>query len=396
MRIQNNVAALNAWGNLTRTGLNQQKALERLSSGYRINRAADDAAGLAISERMRAQINGINQAVRNAQDGISLVQTAEGAMSETHSILQRMHDLATQAANGTLTTEDRNKIQSEMDALATEVTRIATDTKFNGKQLLNGSLQAAAAGGGGEGKLTFQVGAEKGQEISVEIGALDAKSLGISRDLREISDNNDLLGTISLGAGSTLADGVYTIDVAAAASGNPGQWDITLKDSTGTAVATLTDQIAGDNVTLDDGAGATLDVTLGKTLTAGTATIEVKRAAGAQFNNGIKQSDATAIGGLDVTTEANAADAIAKIDIAINTISNQRSTFGSIQNRLEHTINNLMNVAENLTQSESRIRDVDMAKEMANLTKQQVLQQAGTAMLAQANQSAQAVLSLLR
>jgi flagellin len=399
MRIQNNVSSLNAWRNLTSTDGAMSKSLERLSSGYRINRASDDAAGLAISERMRAQIRGMNQAISNAQDGISLVQTAEGALNETHTILQRMRELAVQAANGSNTGADRNQVQGEMDQLASEVTRITNTTRFNSKDLLNGAMQATAAASGGTGQLTFQIGALANQTISFGVQAMDASTLGIARDLREVSDNNNVLNTVSLAAGAVAADnGTYGVTV----FNRAGVWEVGAYDSTGTIVgATAVGAAAGTQsvITLTGGTKLQLDLDQYMSGAAGTtfqASVEINLAQAAKFVNGAKTADAITVGGLDVTTEQNATTAITALDTAINTVSAQRSQLGSVQNRLEHTINNLSVVSENLVASESRIRDVDMASEMSTFTKQQILMQAGTAMLAQANAKNQAVLSLLK
>jgi len=269
LRIQNNVEAFNAHRQLEATSGKLSKSMERLSSGYRINRAADDAAGLAISEKLRAQIGGLDQAQRNAQDAISLVQTAEGAMAEVHAMLQRVRDLAVQFNNGTLASSDKAAITAEVAQLGAEISKIGSDTKFNGIALLSGGAT-----------ITFQVGAEDGQTIAVS-------------------------GIQLYGSGTS-----YAVDQ-------------NIFNFSGTIV-------------------------------------------------------------------------LASIDAAIQNVSNQRSTFGSVQNRLEHTLNNLSTFQENLQASESRIRDVDMAAEMVDFTKLQILQQAGTSMLAQANQSPQSVLSLLR
>ena len=248
------------------------KTMEKLSSGYRINRAADDAAGLAISEKMRAQISGLNQAQRNAQDGISMIQTAEGALTEVHSMLRRMRDLAVQASNGTYTDEDIAKVQAEVDQLVAEISGIAGRTQFNGMNLLDGTDLTGA--------VSFQIGANSNQVIEVTFSSMAVSGGGLS-------------------------------DVAS----------------------------------------------------------------------------------LDLTSDAQAA--IDSIDAAISTVSSFRSNLGSVQNRLEHTIKNLATTEENLQASESRIRDADMAAQMADMTKSQILQQAGTAMLAQANMKSQSVLSLL-
>ena len=272
LRINHNAAASNAYRNLSVTDNQMGKSLERLSSGFRINRASDDAAGLAISEKLRGQVNGLNAASANAQNAISLLQTAEGGLSEQHSILQRMRELTVQAGSDTNTVEDRGFIQDEVDALALELTRISTDTQFNGQNLLD-----ASGGSGTDGTFNFQVGANNGQVISVAIAASDAGALGV--DAVDVTDTD----------------------------------------------ASLT-----------------------------------------------------------------------SIDAAIATVSSERSNLGANQNRLEHTVANLNVSSENLAASESRIRDTDMAKEMMSFTRAQILSQAGTAMLAQANQAPQGVLSLLR
>ncbi len=276
MRIQTNIESLNAYRNLNTTNRAMSRSLERLSSGFRINRAADDAAGMAISEKMRSQIGGLRQAVRNAQDGISLIQTAEGALNETHTILQRIRELAVQAATETYDDSDVAALQEEVSQLIEELDRIADETEFNQKTLLDGSLDSTAEGGE---SLNIHIGANAGQSIAVDIGDMSASALGID-----------------------------TID---------------LRDA----------------------------------------------------------------GGADA--------AITAVSTAIDDVSSQRSELGAVQNRLDHTITNLEVAAENLTAAESRIRDVDMAAEMMDFTKNQILTQAGVAMLAQANMAPQAVLQLL-
>jgi flagellin len=271
LRINQNIDAFNSYRNLSVTQGQMSKSLEKLSSGFRINRAADDAAGLAISEGLRAQTGGLKVAVRNAQDGISVVQTAEGALTETHSILQRMRDLAVQASNdGALSDSDKGKADKEYQALALELDDIANKTSFNGTKLLDGSYSAK----------TFQVGANSGDTLSVTIGDMKAATI------------------------------------------------------------------------------------------------------------------LTAVG--DLTDKTKAATALTNVDKAIGTVSTERAGLGAVQNRLEHKINNLNVAVENLSASESRIRDTDMAQEMMSFTRSQILSQAGTAMLAQANQAPQGVLSLLR
>ncbi|MFC0465756.1 flagellin [Kineococcus gynurae] len=273
LRINNNIAALNSYRNLNATDKAQSSSLEKLSSGLRINRSADDAAGLSISEGLRGQIGGLKVAVRNAQDGVNVVQTADGALNETHAILQRMRDLAVQAANGgSQNTTSQAAANDEFTQLSSELDDISGRTKFNGQALLDGTFSSKS----------FQVGSESGETLSVSIGSMSASTLGVSS----------------------------------------------------TAVA--------------------------------------------------------------LSSTASASAAITAIDTAIATVSSERSKLGAVQNRFEHKINNLNVSVENLTASESSIRDTDMAQEMTKFTRNQILSQAGTSMLAQANQASQSVLSLLR
>jgi flagellin len=275
LRINQNIAAMNAHRNLSVTDGQMAKSLEKLSSGFRINRAADDAAGLAISEGLRSQVGGLKVAVRNTQDGISVVQTAEGALTEVHSILQRVRDLAVQAGNDSNNTAARANIKTEVDSLADELTRIGDSTNFNGTKLLDGSASA----------LTFQVGASgvaTESQVAVDLSSADISALG------------------------------------------------------------------------------------------------------------------TTIKALAFDTSANAASSITAVDTEIGNISTERANLGAVQNRFEHTINSLNVAVENLSASESRIRDTDMAAEMVDFTRSQILSQAGTAMLAQANQASQGVLRLLQ
>ncbi|MET3682988.1 flagellin [Alkalibacillus flavidus] len=273
MIINSNIPAMNTHRQMGINQNEQQSAMEKLSSGLRINKAGDDAAGLAISEKMRGQIRGLDQASRNAQDGISLIQTAEGALDESHSILQRMREISVQSANDTNTDADRDELQKELDALTTELDRISGNTEFNTKNLLDGSLS-----GSGQA-LTFQIGANSGQNLDLEIS--DMGSSGLSVD------------------------------------------------------------------------------------------------------------------SVDISSQSGADSAIATIDTAIETVSSERSSLGAVQNRLEHTISNLDNASENLSAAESRIRDADMANQMMEMTRANILTQASQSMLAQANQQPQSVLQLL-
>jgi flagellin len=620
--INTNIGSLNAQRSLNSTNNAMQKSLERLSSGYRINKAADDAAGLAISEKMRGQIRGLNQAVRNSQSAISLIQTAEGALNETQSILQRMRELAVQAASDTNTADDRLKIQSEMDQLAKEITRISNTTEFNTQNLLNGGIM-----NGNIGELTFQIGANASQNISLSINAMDAQTLGVARDAitAKVSATNTAKlssaeADLGIATNNKLADGNYTVTVAQVAAGKPivtpssgassasgavtgmatADTSVTLTYTEGVtgASAKLTAENVGnngDNLVFDFGAsgatangitikisdagvsgavtaawdsdtntitinlskdtktnntasnienairalgsggivnlsgGGTLDLktltvtgsgdfasasgvgyqsgslsgagdyvlgqltggaatkasgwtaagdltgsysgsateivngltidfskltgtsngdtvtitgykdasttvqlfnssgaaigdavkidpdnggtyTIGNsgtgkmsvTFDAGQAaagstvvTVEKMSSTSAVFENGQKADDAEITGGIDISTQEAANRAVTIINDAITKVSEERAKLGAYQNRLEHTINNLQAAAENLTAAESRIRDVDMAAEMSNFTKNQILSQAGVAMLAQANQVPQAVLKLL-
>ncbi|WP_028643256.1 flagellin N-terminal helical domain-containing protein [Nocardioides sp. URHA0020] len=394
LRINQNIDALNSYRNLSVTQGQMSKSLEKLSSGYRINRAADDAAGLAISEGLRSQVGGLKVAVRNTQDGVSVVQTAEGALTETHSILQRMRDLSVQAANdGGLNDDAKGNIQSELTQLNSELDRIASTTKFNGTSLLDGSYNG-----------TFQVGADSGQTISVAIGSagkgMDAGGLGVAGvDVTKIAANG------ATGARTTEPDAstAAVITVTAANSGD-------FSDTTGVLDGSLT----SGGKTLDLGTLKKADTTKGWDDTANAAVItsaldktfgtgKITAAVGTTdvvFTGSVPGGTGSTadIASADVTFSAlsGASGAIDKIDAAIKTVSTTRANLGALQNRFEHTVNNLNVAVENLSASESRIRDTDMASEMMNFTRSQILSQAGTAMLAQANQAPQGVLSLLR
>jgi flagellin len=382
LRVNNNIAALNAYRNLSVTDGQMSKSLEKLSSGFRINRAADDAAGLAISEGLRSQIGGLKVAVRNTQDGVSVVQTAEGALTETHSILQRMRDLSVQAANdGGLNGDAKNNIQKEIGQLKEELTRIADTTKFNGEKLLDGGFDKK-----------FQVGANQGESIGVKIGT----------------------------SMSAIGLGVDTVDVTTGGqtwTAAPGSLDFTATTAPTNPVVTVVTSTGTKNLTIDTTTGWQ---TGGKAADAEKNVALVQKAFDKQLDGTGFSAKVDSFGGVtisgkssaatgDVTatglgTLANAAggsasgaeSAILALDDAIKTVSTTRADLGAKQNRFDHTINNLNVAVENLTASESRIRDADMAQEMVQFTRNQILSQAGTAMLAQANQASQGVLSLLR
>jgi len=479
MRINTNIMALNAHRQLAVNQSNAAKSMERLSSGLRINRAGDDAAGLAISEKMRGQIRGLKQAQRNAQDGISLIQTAEGALNEIHSILQRMRELAVQASTDTNTPTDRGEIQKEINQLAEEISRISNTTEFNTKNLLAGGLNN-----------TFHIGANQGQNVTLTIAAMDAQSLGVAAAKIATTIDGAAVGitgidsvTEDLGAGAAVAVAVFDADatadqgtiegtvnitdetaytgtadqdyqfkISAIKEGSEGEvieieystngtdWtkvsksgngftidglEITIEDNnfnavnqTGTIsakakyaeiqlkneVGNLGDAVkvygndasvvVGDQTT-DRTAHVTFDFSLlDNGVATITQTVEGSTAATVDAQGNVV-TEAKVMAGINVSTQAAADKAITIINKAIETVSGERSKLGAIQNRLEHTIANLGTSAENLQAAESRIRDLDMAEEIMAFTKNNILQQAATAMLAQANMAPQSVLQLL-
>ncbi|MDN5346735.1 MAG: flagellin [Clostridia bacterium] len=491
MIVNHNISALNTYRNLTSVNNALQKSLERLSSGLRINRAGDDAAGLAISEKMRGQILGLNQAVRNAQDGISLIQTAEGGLNEIHAILQRMRELAVQAANDTLTSDDRAKIQDEMNQLRQEIDRIASTTEFNTKKLLNGDIAKLVTDSGtnadsfvdtgyrttgsteaGVYTLTFTKAATQAKVGGTESGAVYATTtVANTTDTVNSAAVGTLIinnKTITIESTDTLGDVITKINNLSAYTGVTAQAvDVTDTASSAKKAIQLTTQSYGSSATVQvSGENANQLKALGiitdaqsetvvsdagtdavATLIKGSTTYSVISAAGNKvtFSNGltvqgldgtvadghtatvtvsddqtlnfqiganegqrlnlsINKMDAESLGvagsspteALSVSTYASATAAISLIDAAITDVSNERAKLGAYQNRLEHTIANLSVASENITAAESRIRDVDMAKEMMAFTKNQIISQAATAMLAQANQVPSIVLQLLR
>lgn len=399
MRIQHNIAALNSYRNLTGNNNAVGKNLEKLSSGYRINRAGDDAAGLAISEKMRAQITGLETAQKNANDGISLVQTAEGALTEVHSMLNRMVELADQSANGTYDNDtDRANLQKEVASLNSEINRISAGTNFNGIKLLDGSLNNGSTAELHFGATTINASAGSDFTGTIQIDTDETAAAGITV---AIADDGTSL-QITLGS---LADSSYS----------SSQINQAVKDAVAAKLAgsTVTDEAAVSALSSFDAsftgklsleAGeATLDtgtVTATSDPTKAGLTLQIGDTADSfnQLTVKIGAMDATSlgIGGIDIATQAGAKDAIDLIKTAINTVSSTRGDLGAAQNRLEHTINNLSVTTENMTAAESRIRDVDMAKEMMAYTKNNILVQASQAMLAQANQIPQGVLQLLQ
>ena len=460
MVVQHNMQAANANRMLNVTTSAQSKSTEKLSSGYRINRAADDAAGLTISEKMRKQIKGLDRASTNAEDGVSAVQTAEGALTEVHSMLQRMNELATQSANGTNSNTDRKAIQDEIDQLTTEIDRVSETTKFNETYLLKGDgAEKAHNVNAHDAGLDGVTLTDKGDTVDVTLKTLNAgDKISIAGKNYSIGSTADeakkLLGTTYDGSVKATINGTEYTLVADGAEDKPANklnkasiealvvggatvevggkkaFVITDKapnadgiDDNDSTVITAgkayqlqtaeivkassigTDTVAKNKTTVNDAFGtATTNFTLQK------GTVSYKDAlsfnlhvgADADMTNKITvnidsmNSAGLGVKGIKADTEQDATYAIDAIADAISTVSSQRSALGAVQNRLEHTINNLDNVVENTTSAESRIRDTDMAEEMVNYSKNNILAQAGQSMLAQANQSNQGVLSLLQ
>ena len=416
MVVQHNLTAMNSNRMLGITQKSQAKATEKLSSGYKINRAADDAAGLSISEKMRKQIRGLTQASANAQDGISAVQTAEGALTEVHDMLQRMNELAVKAANGTNSKDDRDYIQAEVDQLVVEIDRVATTTKFNETYLLKGT------NGTDVGKLSFK-DASKATGLKtdgsdafdsdgivdlddVDVAEVDAvttagsKASAYNKYSLTLNSKTYIYADYVQGAGddktvddilaglkatnTTAYSSLSEMETAIKRDNGASLKDVSLsiaadKSTMSTKLTAFSDKNSGLDVSLHVGADSTKDNKIG-------LTIEMMSARGLGVN-GIR---------VDGSTDTNATKSIDTIKAAIQKVSEQRSALGAVQNRLDHTINNLDNVVENTTSAESAIRDTDMAKQMVSYSNNNILAQAGQAMLAQANQSNQGVLSLLR
>ena len=389
MVVQHNLQAMNANRMLGVTTGQQAKSSEKLSSGYRINRAADDAAGLTISEKMRKQIKGLDQASTNAQDGVSAVQTAEGALTEVHSMLQRMNQLAVQSANGTNSQTDRDAIQAEIDQLTTEINRVSETTKFNETYLLKGDTTNAKTVNFYKSGYAILDGKDLYEEGSDT--ALDKDTL------KEALANGKKVYTKTKTAGQTDAD--------LAKKGTNYAYATKLYDANGKALSADDAKATAGKVYADE--AHTIEVKtkadyLRDATVNGDLTFNLHVGADSELDNKIsvkiEQMSAAGIGvdGLKVDTEDDATAAIDTISAAIQKVSSQRSSLGAVQNRLEHTISNLDNVVENTTSAESRIRDTDMAEEMVEYSKNNILAQAGQSMLAQANQSTQGVLSLLQ
>jgi flagellin len=391
-RINTNVDAFTAQRNLSMTATTYSKSVQKLSSGLRINSAADDAAGLAISEKLRAQIRGLGQAQRNAQDGISMIQTGEGAMNETTSMLQRMRELAVQASNDTLSSSDRSSINTELQQLQQEINGVASRTKFNGQGLLSGSMVTTLSGG------TANVGVQLNTNAVSTIRSIDVSGAQAGKTYSLTSTGSTVTLTRS---GDNVAQTVTVQATAANASqtisfGTLGV-SITVDAGAAKAAADLATDLGGKNITTAAGSGsANFQVGSNASDNISVAFNKVDLSGSVGDTNGL-DALSTSLSTFNTTQNvANAQDLITKIDGAIGAVNTQRANLGAYQNRLEHTIANLGVAQENLTASESRIRDVDMAAEMVNFTKTGILQQAGQAILAQANSSPSGIVQLLR
>lgn len=391
--VQHNITALNANRQLGVTSSAQAKSTEKLSSGYRINRAGDDAAGLTISEKMRSQIRGLDKASTNAQDGISLIQSAEGALNEAHSILQRMNELAVQGANDTNQNIDRDAINEELKALTEELDRIAETTQFNKQNLLDGSFKDKS----------LQIGANAGQSLGISIEAMNADAIGLGKE--SITTNSQVTKleyngiSVAYNSASKLSKNAATLlsNVKKDLSSNFVSANVEIR-WTGSKQ---------EYVVKFGGTSAAVS-TFSKAKATYTSKAKIKASQDILTNNKFNTEVSTwkSFGNLSngmpiqygarVDDKNIANNTISKVQQAINKVSEQRSALGALQNRLEHTVANLDTVSENTSAAESRIRDTDMAKEMVNYSKNNILAQAGQSMLAQANQSTQGVLSLLQ
>ena len=392
MVVRSNVMAVNAFRQLGMNNNQVSKSLEKLSSGYRINRAGDDASGLAISEKMKAQIKGLETASTNSQDGISLIQTAEGALTEVHDMLNRMVELAGKAANGTMDDPvDRQALQKELDALKSEINRIADGTNFNGLSLLNGSLGAGRTAQAGEFTETGTALADNGV-ASIDLSGVTAN---LSGDLQVKATDNTGTWTLEVTLGGksfTFATWDGTSTSVTLTSADSGTIQLNVADATTLKGVTTAESLG----TVAEGSDA-IEGSDGLTLQIGDTSDDFNK-----ITVSINDMSTTGLDIADISIatqeDASAAlDAIKKgANSAINTVSSVRADLGAMQNRLEHTINNLDVAAENMTSANSRIRDTDMAKQMMEYTKMNVLTQAAQAMLAQANQQPQSVLQLLQ
>ncbi len=377
--VNTNVTSMRAQGNLGKASMGVQESMQRLASGLRINSAKDDSAGLQISNRLTSQVNGLDVAARNANDGISIAQTAEGAMQESTNILQRMRDLSLQSANGSNSAEDRQALQKEIGALQTELTRISETTSFGGQKLLDGSY----------GTQSMQVGAEANETISVTLTDVGADALAQGKSVSGTAvAAGDVAGLI------TANDLTFTQTDAAGAAGTPVAVDLSDATDAGGVVDALNAALADYGVAAsvnEDGA----IVMSGSIENDGTGASDFAMAGTGVAAPTVGADNSASVDTIDISTAGGAQAAVSKIDAAISQIDSQRADLGAVQNRLGHTINNLGNISNNVSDARSRIQDVDFAKETANMTKQQILSQTSSAMLSQANQLPQTALSLL-
>lgn len=385
LTVNTNVASLNTQRNLNNSSNSLTTSMQRLSTGSRINSAKDDAAGLQIANRLTSQVNGLGVAVKNSNDGISMAQTAEGALQQSTNLLQRMRDLALQSSNGSNSDSERKALNSEVSELKKELDRISNTTTFGGKKLLDGSFDTT----------TFQVGSAANETISVKIDEMSTDSL----------KGKSFEGSVAAATGTASASGTVTVS----GTVNGEDFTVTTTIASGTTAAEATQQIAtaindanvglgafvtsgGDTKVMsgldDDGAANALTALSVSALPTGLT-------AGAAYTAATAATE-TKISGIDVSTVKGSQTAVMVIDQAIQKIDSQRADLGAVQNRFENTIGNLQNISENVSAARGRIQDTDFAAETANLSKNQILQQAGTAILAQAKQLPQAVLSLLQ
>ncbi len=410
MIINHNVPALNTYNKLNANNTATSKSLEKLSSGLRINRAGDDAAGLAISEKMRGQIRGLDMAGKNAQDSISLIQTAEGALTETHSILQRMRELAVQSSNDTNTDSDRKQLQAEITASIVEIDRIGNTTEFNTKKLIDGSAKGVAAAVSGSYRVNNNSALTMDPLTTSGLASLTA-ALAASASptpangaymIIRVADNNPTSAAFQASDWAIVGPDGQQVTVASAT----GLYGITLASNevafTATAVGqAITVGLGNQDANVKVGQSVTFVLSKFQAATNSLGnSVMTQIGANAGQTAFISMSDmrtaALGVDAVDISTKFGAQTAIETVQNAMDLVSTQRANMGAIQNRLEHTINNLSSASENITAAESRIRDVDMAKEMMAFQKNNILNQAATAMLAQANQQPQGVLQLLR
>ena len=393
LTVATNSGALMAQAAASSVNKDMELAMERLSTGKRINSAADDAAGVAIASRLSAEIKGTNMAIRNAMDGQSLIDTAEGAHQEIENALQRMRELAVQAANDTNDTDDRTALQAEMDALTTEIDRIAANTTWAGKVLLNGagSLGTVHTTPDSNATFSFHVGAENAgttDTVTATISGMDATSLGVKGETAVVLGTEVEAGTgkINLSNDTNLTDTTYSTVTVATASATGDVLGFAIDGVNISVTNSITDKYSA----LEDGNAEQIKDAVQAKIDDGTL--------GAGYSVSVSGHVVTIInkGALSLSNNTNAQAAIALIDTAIKDVNTQRSTLGALTNRLDSTVNNLTNISNNLAAGKGRIEDADFAAETTNLAKAQILQQASTAMLAQANASKQNVLSLLQ